>query len=165
MLHRFILLLLISSYIFASDEQIILSSAPDGIKFLAVNLKEHKDVKEYNGHHGLKEYCYSKNGRFITYSYNLLGEGYLLSNVNEENRTCIKTNKVIAKNAIGMSLNMDKNKIEELLDIKIKNNPQDVIWQSKKEINGLPFDVQTYATFKFTNDKLVYLSVFTTETY
>jgi len=163
---RFLLLLvLVVNFIFANDEQIIYSSAPEGMKLLSVNLKEHKNVKEYKGRHGLKEYCYSSNNVFITYSYNLLGHGYILSNENEEKRTCTKSNKITAKNAMGISLNMEKEKIENLLGIKIKSTSQDIIWQFKAEINGLEFDVQTYARFKFINDRLSYLSVFTTETH
>ena len=163
--YRFILLLiLISNFVFANNEKIILHSAPVGMEALSVNPKEHKNLQKYKGRHGLREYCYSNNNGFITYIYNILGQGYILSKTNEKNRICNNT-KIIAKNAIGISLNMKRKKIEGLLGIKIKSNQQDVIWQSSAKINGTQLDIQTYATFKFSRERLVYLSVFTIETY
>ncbi|MBQ0775915.1 MAG: hypothetical protein KBT87_14690 [Gammaproteobacteria bacterium] len=164
-MHRLLfLMVMISSFALASDEKIIPSAAPQGMDALTVNLKGHEGTQEYKGGHGLKEYCYSNNG-FITYSYNLLGKGYILSTTNDENRICNSTNKKpIAKNAIGISLKMQKNEIEKILGINITNDHQVVIWQTKTEIKGVPYDLQTYATFKFIKGQLVYLSVFTTET-
>jgi hypothetical protein len=159
---RLLILLAFTSNVALAAEQVIKTKEPNGFSDLSQEIADFSDTKQYKGHHGLKEYCYSNNG-FITYSQNLLGHGYNLSTQNPENRECADRD-IIASNKFGIYLNMPKQKIEELLQLKLESEKSIIIWHSPVYYSGVEYTRQVYATFTFTNDKLSTLDVFTTET-
>lgn len=161
---RIVALLLVAFTGFVSaNELVILEKAPVGIDALATPINAHRAPKS-KGSHRLVEYCY-KSDSYVVYSTNLLGFGYQLSEVKPENLQCVLPNtELIAKNKIGMYVGMSKQEIEKLIGNIQISNEQNVVWQSKALVNGINYDVQTYAKLKFKNSRLVWLSVFTTET-
>jgi len=161
---RIIALILIAFAGFVSaNELVIPEKAPVGIEALVTPIHTHTAPKS-KGNHGLVEYCY-KSDSYVVYSANLLGFGYKLTEVKPENLQCVSpTTELIAKNKIGMHVGMSKQEIEKLIgNIQIKNE-QNLVWQSKVMVNGINYDLQTYSELKFKNNRLMWLSVFTTET-
>jgi hypothetical protein len=158
----FLIWMLFANVVLA-NELIVPNQAPSGIESLPVIMKSH-NAPNNSGAHGLTEYCYI-NSSFVVYAFNLLGHGYQLSSGKPEGLKCIAANKSIpCKNTIGMYIDMPKSEVQKLLgNIQISDN-QVIIWQSKVLINGINYDLQTYAEFRFNNNKLSFLSVFTTET-
>ena len=148
----------------ASEERIIKGIAPSGTEYPETRLKAHIRAPVNKGPHGLKEYCYKTN-IYIVYSTNLLGHGYELSKEQPRKLKCIKTNKrIIGKNKLGLYIGMPRLEVEKLLKVKNIKNKQPIIWQKELVKNGVRYDLQTYLEVFFIENKLAWLSVFTTET-
>jgi hypothetical protein len=148
----------------ASGAQVIKGTAPNGIEYLETKIKSHTGAPINEGSYGEISYCYKKN-IYIVYITNLLGHGYELSKKQAKNIKCIKTNKkIIGKNKLGLYIGMTKTTLETLLKVKKIKNKQTIIWIKELEDNGTKYDRQTYLKLLFIENKLVYLSVFTTET-
>jgi len=157
------LIVLLFSAVVIAEDHVISKNAPKGMGVLASSIATHY-APPNKGQHGLIEYCY-KAGAYVVYSTNLLGKGYRLSSPKPEDLKCInQKTTIIAKNKLGMQVGMSKKQFQELVgNIKI-NDYQELIWSTQTMHNGQEYDLQTYLKSKFNNDKLVWLSVFTTET-
>lgn len=139
-------------------------AAPEGMEYLANNLVSHAGAPENRGQHGLVEYCYQAES-FVVYSKNLLGHGYQLSRANPGNLECVlPAENIISTNQLGIFIGMPKKSVEKLISVDNLQDKQSVIWLSDTMINGVVFDVQTYAEMIFKNNKLEWTSVFTTTT-
>ena len=161
---KFVFLVLISSSAIASDEKVIEGKAPEGIEALITDVKSHEGMPKNKGSHGLNEYCY-KTDVYVVYSANLLGHGYQLSGSPPKGLECKKSVEVIvSKNKLGMYIGMPKQEVEKLFGVGILKNEQTIIWQSEVFIDGRRFDLQTYIDVQFKEEKLNWLSVFTTTT-
>jgi hypothetical protein len=163
-------LLFVSLALFAGDnkakEQIIEGRAPAGIQELVTDIKSHDRMYQNEREHGEKTYCYKKNDNYIVYSKNLFGEGYILSKNIPENLVCVETTKeIISGNKLGIHIGMSKSRVEDLINIYGMSDSQIIWWQSIKEINAKPYTLQTYGEFRFHNNVLIYIEVFTTTTY
>lgn len=158
-----VLILIFISGSVVAKEVVIPQKAPDGIEVLVTLIKDHTAPKN-EGRHGLVEYCY-KSDNYIVYSNNSLGYGYQLSESKPLNLKCVQlSTEMVTKNKRGMYIGMSIQEVQKLVGNIQLNERQDLIWQSKVMVNGINFDLQTYAEFKFRNSRLVWLAVFTTET-
>ncbi len=169
MANRYYLLLLTiiisgTNLSYAGSEVNVDGKAPPGMESLETEIRSHDEAPENIGAHGYSAYCYKKDV-YIVYSVNLLGHGYELSKAQPKDHKCVETNKnILAKNNLGLSIGMKKEAVESLIGIKRLKNFQSVIWLSDIYYNGIRFDLQTFAKFQFEGGRLIWLSVFTTET-
>jgi hypothetical protein len=156
--------MLLPNIAFAS-ELVIKGMAPDGFKVLDTSLMKLSGApSNAEGDHGLSEYCY-ENASYVILSSNVVGKGYKFSSKKPENLNCLKiTTKIHAKNKLGIHIGMTSKEIELLLKIKSIETNRKIIWKDETYHNGIWFDYITSAEFKFHNGRLVWLSVFTTET-
>jgi len=143
-----VLILFVLATKVAANEVVISNKAPDGIEALVTPIKVHA-APQNKGHHGLVEYCYKLHD-YVVYRVNLLGFGYQLSESKPANLQCLNSNTEIeAKNKLGLHIGMSKQEIEKLVGNIQINKEQKLIWQSKIMVNGINFDIQTYAELKF----------------
>lgn len=159
-------LIIFSSNISWGEDKIIMKGpAPDLFLQLKSEIQQDKTSILTKGPHGMEKFCY-KTDSYIVISKNLLGEGYELSASQPKNMKCIygDNNAIKAENKLGMYIGMPKNKVIELLGSLSENDEFAIIWHSKTKIRQMDFDVQTYSEFRFVNDLLDKLSVFTTVT-
>ena len=63
-----------------------------------------------------------------------------------------------------MHIGMLKSEVERLLNVKNIKDKDTIIWQKELFENGIRYDLQTYIDLLFMDNKLIWLSVFTTET-
>ena len=161
-----IALLLASTTGLSSKNEVMIDGvAPNGIERLATEIDSHTGAPKNKGHHGLVEYCY-KSESFVVYSKNLLGHGYQLSRTKPENLECVvPVRKILSANKQGMFIGMPKRTVESLIGIENLQDKQAVIWLSDTLIDGVVFDVQTYLEMDFRENKLEWISVFTTTTH
>ena len=156
--------LLFAASIARGDAIEIIGSAPDGIESLETQIDSHDGTPVNNGPHGLEEYCY-KQDAFVVYGKNLLGYGYQLSKDKPKGLECSKSSRDISnKNKLGLFVGLAKNEVADLLDFEHLDDKQTIIWTKETYHNGTRFDLQTYAEFLFEENRLVWLSVFITET-
>jgi len=155
--------MILSAPLYADGDLKFKHAAPEGLKTLSSEMQHQKKAPINSGHHGMKEYCYHSDVYFV-YRKNLLGDGYILSREKPKDLICVNTSDKDIRNSLGMYIGQPKNEINELLNIKSMSDQQIIWWHSKTEIRGIMFDVQTYAEFRFEDDKLGYLNVFTTIT-
>lgn len=147
------------------DAITIKENAPKGLKFLATQLESHQGIPENKGAHGSISFCYQTDV-YVVYSSNTMGEGYELSKSQPKNLQCLKTAKLIkSHNQLDMYVGMPKAEVEKLLKLSDLKNNSTIIWQTEATNDkGVEFTVQTYVNILFKEEKLEWLSVFTTET-
>jgi hypothetical protein len=161
-----IAILLIAINGLASNSEVnINGAAPEGMEHLATNVNSHEGTPENRGHHGLVEYCYRAES-FVVYSKNLLGHGYQLSSAHPKKLECIAaTIQLTSSNKLGMFIGMPKKSVGKIVGVENLQDKQTIIWLSDTVINGVVFDVQTYTEMRFKDNKLEWISVFTTTTH
>ncbi len=158
-------LLTVANVATANNKLVIKGVAPKGVQTLSTVIDAHDGMPVNKGHHGLRKFCYITD-TYVVYSKNFLGSGYKLLSKKPKDLKCAKSNNaVIGKNKMGMYIGMPKREVEKLLNIGSLNNMQTIIWQSKIEINGKPYDLQTYIELSFKQGALNWLTAFTTTTY
>jgi hypothetical protein len=162
-MRAFIIFLIFIIFPAIGNELVILQEPPVGIKQLKTEIITHSAPKRISSN-GTLEFCYVADS-YVIYSKNLLGYGYQISKAKPNNFNCvIPQAKIESGNKLGLYVGMLKHDVEAALGNIELNNVQTIIWQTELLKNSVSFDVQTFAEIKFKNNKLVWLSVFTTIT-
>ena len=159
---KYVILIFISFGIYsalAADFFVIDQALPETIKSLKpfTDLPENKI--EYKTDKGVIAKCYAGK-QILILSHNEFGQGYELRETIPTNVQCLKLANREFKNAAGIQLLMDKNKVLNLLKAPQASDNSTLIYNQKKVIKHKNYDEQTWVDVEFSQNKLSRLSVF-----
>lgn len=149
----------------ASDFFLIDANLPDGVKKLSMDLKLPENPHPYDTPLGVTSRCF-KGASFLIMSENSLGKGYELTKVAPEQATCIEVSFQVNQtiNEAGMHQGMSKEDVLKILEAPMATDASTLLYNSQTTVNGKTYDEQTWVDVEFSQNKLVRLSVFTSQT-